>query len=85
MQIEASLDKVNARKPLPEAPAVLAGVLLEELRREGRPLQPLELARRFDGRIGRRKTDRIEQTLAVLAVAGSVQRTDDGWFSPRRH
>lgn len=85
VQIEASLDKVNARKPLPEAPAVLAGVLLEELRREGRPLQPLELARRFDGRIGRRKTDRIEQTLAVLAVAGSVQRTDDGWFSPRRH
>jgi len=85
VQIEASLDTVNARKPLPEAPAVLAGVLLEELRREGRPLQPLELARRFDGRIGRRKTDRIEQTLAVLAVAGSVQRTDDGWFSPRRH
>ncbi|MEN5114373.1 DNA methyltransferase [Brevundimonas diminuta] len=85
VQIEASLDKVDARKPLPEAPAVLAGVLLEELRREGRPLQPLELARRFDGRIGRRKTDRIEQTLAVLAVAGSVQRTDDGWFSPRRH
>lgn len=85
VQIEASLDKVDARKPLPEAPAVLAGVLLEELRREGRPLQPLELARRFDGRIGRRKTDRIEQTLAVLAVAGSVQQTDDGWFSPRRH
>ncbi|WP_433942331.1 class I SAM-dependent DNA methyltransferase [Brevundimonas diminuta] len=85
VQIEAPLDRMRTRAPLPDAPAVLAGVLLEELRREGRPLQPLELARRFDGRIGRRKTDRIEQTLAVLAVAGSVQHTDEGWFSPRRH
>jgi hypothetical protein len=85
VQIEAPLDRMRTRAPLPDAPAVLAGVLLEELRREGRPLQPLELARRFDGRIGRRKTDRIEQTLAILAVAGSVQHTDEGWFSPRRH
>ena len=23
-------------------------------------------------------------TLAVLAVAGSVQRTENGWFTPRR-
>jgi hypothetical protein len=69
--------------PLPHTAEGLAGALLEELNREGGPLHPLDLARRFEGRPGRHK-HRITQTLAVLAVAGSVQHTDLGWFSPRR-
>lgn len=85
VQIEAPLEARPVRLSLPEAPAALAGALLEELRREGGPLQPIELARRFSSRPGRRIEDRIEQTLAVLAVVGSVQQTDHGWFSPRRN
>ncbi|MBN9481526.1 MAG: class I SAM-dependent DNA methyltransferase [Bordetella sp.] len=85
VQIEAPLMRVAERRPLPDALDELAGALLEHLRREGAPLQSLDLARRFDGQIGRRETDRVEQMLAVLAVAGSVQRVDDGWFSPRGH
>lgn len=84
-QIEAPLIRAPQSCPLPDTPAGLAGALLEVLRREGAPLPPCELARRFDGRVGRRETDRVEQMLAVLAVAGSVQRAEDGWFSPRRH
>ncbi|AYG95742.1 type II restriction endonuclease subunit M [Brevundimonas naejangsanensis] len=84
VQTEVSLDRPIVREAWPGTPAALAGALLEHLRREGGPLRPVELARRFSDRPGRRMTDRIEQTLAVLAVAGSVRRTDDGWFSPRR-
>ncbi|QYC11201.1 hypothetical protein [Brevundimonas nasdae] len=37
----------------------------------------------FDG--GRATVRRqVEQTLAVLAVTGAVQRSDAGWFAPRR-
>ncbi len=85
VQIEAPLARVVDLRPLPEALDELAGALLEQLRREGAPLQSLDLARRFGGRIGAQETDRVEEMLAVLAVAGSVQRTDDGWFSPQRH
>jgi hypothetical protein len=85
VQIEAPLARVVDLRPLPEALDELAGALLAQLRREGAPLQSLDLARRFGGRIGALETDRVEEMLAVLAVAGSVQRTDDGWFSPRRH
>lgn len=85
VQIEAPLAAGAVRLSLPEAPAALAGALLEELRREGGPLRPIELARRFSSRPGRRIEDRIQQALAVLAVVGSVQQTDRGWFSPRRN
>lgn len=84
VQVEANLD-VAARLPLlPEAPGPMASALLHALRQEGVPVGPRALAARFSGRRGRRMEDRIEQTLAVLAVAGSVQRTPDGWFTPRR-
>ncbi len=69
---------------LPQAPAALASALLVELRQAGVPVGPRALAARFQGPRGRRMEDRIEQTLAILAVAGSVQRTDAGWFAPRR-
>ncbi|WP_409018487.1 type IIL restriction-modification enzyme MmeI [Brevundimonas vesicularis] len=60
------------------------GALLQALRSEGLPVGPAALASRFSGRSGRRTEDRIAQTLAVLAVAGTVQRTEHGWFAPRR-
>lgn len=84
VQIEASLDIAASLPPLPEAPGPMASALLQALRQEGVPVGPRALAARFGGCRGRRMEDRIEQTLAVLAVAGSVQRTPDGWFTPRR-
>ena len=84
MQVEAVLDAPASRPPLPEAPGPMASALLHALRQEGVPVGPRALASRFGGRRGRRLEDRIEQTLAVLAVAGSVQRTESGWFTPRR-
>jgi hypothetical protein len=84
IQIEATLDAAVSLPSLPEAPGPMASALLHALRQEGVPVGPRALAARFGGRRGRRMEDRIEQTLAVLAVAGSVQRTQDGWFTPRR-
>ncbi|MOA58421.1 hypothetical protein D3C78_1828210 [compost metagenome] len=84
MQVEAPLGVAASLPILPEAPGPMASALLHALRQEGVPVAPRALAARFGGRRGRRMEDRIEQTLAVLAVAGSVQRTQDGWFTPRR-
>lgn len=84
VQIEAPLAPVIARPRLPESPGPLAHALLSALLRERRPVGPRALAARFADGAGRRTEDRIEQTLAILAVAGSVQRTDRGWFAPRR-
>ena len=69
---------------LPETPGAAAQSLLQALRAEGVPVQPDELAARFRGR-SRRMEARISQTLAVLAMAGSVQRAESGWFTPRRY
>ena len=84
VQVEANLDVAANLPSLPDAPGPMASALLHALRQEGVPVNPRDLAARFGGRRGRRMEDRIEQTLAVLAVAGSVQRTDTGWFTPRR-
>ncbi|MNS64343.1 hypothetical protein D3C72_974660 [compost metagenome] len=84
VQVEATLDVAANLPSLPDAPGPMASALLHALRQEGVPVNPRDLAARFGGRRGRRMEDRIEQTLAVLAVAGSVQRTDKGWFTPRR-
>lgn len=84
VQIEAPLAPRRTPLSMPDGAEALAESLLEELRRKGGPMQPIDLARRFSNRPGRRIEDRIEQTLAILAVAGSVQQTDRGWFSPRR-
>lgn len=84
VQIEAELETSTGLPSLPEAPGPMAFALLNALRQEGVPVGPKALAARFSGRRGRRMEDRIEQTLAVLAVAGTVQRTDKGWFTPRR-
>ncbi len=83
-QIEVPLVMVETRPDLPEGSGALASALLTELRAAGTPVEPGGLAARFSGKRGRRTQDRIEQTLAVLAVAGSVQRTDRGWYAPRR-
>lgn len=72
-------------RPLPEVPEKLAAEVLDVLRLESGPLSLGELSGRFAGPNGRRKMDRFEQMLAILAVAGSIHRTDEGWFSPRRH
>ncbi|MEN5363060.1 class I SAM-dependent DNA methyltransferase [Brevundimonas intermedia] len=68
---------------LPEQPGVLASSLLSILRRQGVPMSPTELTDEFEGSRPRAKR-RIIHTLKVLAVAGSVQMTDTGWFAPRR-
>ena len=68
---------------LPEQPGVLASSLLSILRRQGVPMSPTELIDEFEGSRPRAKR-LIIHTLKVLAVAGSVQMTDTGWFAPRR-
>ncbi|HSV01880.1 MAG TPA: DUF6538 domain-containing protein [Phenylobacterium sp.] len=83
-QIEADLQVETSLPELPASPAELASSLLEALRSEGRPVDASALARHYSGRLGKRARDRIEHTLAVLSVAGSVQRTRAGWFAPRR-
>ena len=70
-------------RPLPETAEELAADVLDILRLEGGPLSLRELSSRFSGPNGRRKTDRVEQMLAILAVVGSVQRAGQEWFSPR--
>jgi hypothetical protein len=72
------------RPDLPRQDGEMASVLLDQLRRAGRPLQPGRLAAGFRVRSERQATTRIERILGVLAVAGSVHRTRDGWFAPRR-
>jgi len=67
----------------PEQPGILASSLLSILRRQGVPMSPTELMDEFEGSRPRAKR-LITHTLKVLAVAGSVQNTDDGWFAPRR-
>jgi len=84
IQIEAPLAVAHQPPPLPEGAGALAAMLLTALRAEGAPMQPSGLAAGFSGRRGRRMEERIEQTLAVLAVAGSVQRAGAGWYAPRR-
>lgn len=74
----------SREKPLlPEEPGVLASSLLAILRRQGIPMSPTDLADAFEGSRPRARR-LITHTLKVLAVAGSVQMTDAGWFAPRR-
>jgi hypothetical protein len=68
---------------LPEEPGVLASSLLAILRRQGIPMSPTDLIDEFEGSRPRARR-LITHTLKVLAVAGSVQMTEAGWFAPRR-
>jgi len=52
-------------------------------RSRGLPMSPTELIEEFEGSRPRAKRLIIHR-LKVLAVAGSVQMTDKGWFAPRR-
>lgn len=83
--VETLRPQIRDIRPLPEAPEELAAEVLNVLRLEGGPLSLGELSSRFAGPNGRRKTDRVEQMLAILAAVGSIQRTGQEWFSPRRH
>lgn len=79
---QMSLAAVAALPRAPERPEILASILMSELGMAGRPVEAAWLARRFSD--GGRARRRIEQTLAILSAAGSVRRTDAGWFAPRR-
>jgi hypothetical protein len=81
LQIEASLGRAEALPALPQTPEALASALLAELRRAGAPVGVDALAARFEGRTRRA---RVREMLAVLSVAGSVHRTDAGWFAAGR-
>lgn len=83
VQTEAALAPPMERPPLPQEPGQLASALLSSLRRSGVPMAPDALAQGFAGG-GPRKRRRIEHALAVLSVSGAVQRSDGGWFAPRR-
>lgn len=83
-QVEADLATTTPRPALPDAPDALASALLTTLRRTGAPIGPEALADRFEGRTRRARTARVREMLAVLCVAGSVQKTDAGWFAAVR-
>lgn len=84
MQVEAVLKPPEARPLLPDTPEGLAALLLNELRRSGAPVGAEALAARFGARSGRGRDARIREMLAVLSVAGSVHRTEAGWFAAAR-
>ena len=84
VQTEVLLEAEHPLPHLPEGAGALAAMLLTALRTEGAPMASSGLAAGFSGRQGRRMEERIEQTLAVLAVAGSVQRTGSRWYAPHR-
>lgn len=80
---EPVLPAVRTKAFLPDEPGALASSLLSILRRQGVPMSPMDLVAEFEG--SRPRAQRlITDTLRVLAVAGSVQMTDAGWFAPRR-
>lgn len=82
-QAPLGLPPTREKMPLPDEQAALASTLLSLLRKAGRPLPPAALIDEFEGSRPRARR-LIDRTLAVLAVAGSVQQTDAGWFAPRR-
>lgn len=84
VQMEAGLAPPDRRPRLPDTPEGLASALLMELRRAGAPVGAEALAGRFDGRTRRSRDARVREMLAVLSVAGSVHRTDAGWFAAAR-
>lgn len=83
IQTEAALGRAVPRPQFPQTPEAMAAVLLRTLRSAGRPVEPSVLMNGFNVRRRRAAEARIEETLSILAVAGSVQRTDAGWFAPR--
>lgn len=80
---EISLPSAPVRTNLSLEPGEMASSLLTIMRKAGVPMPSKLLIDEFDG--GRATVRRqVEQTLAVLAVTGAVQRSDAGWFAPRR-
>lgn len=82
-QIEAVFAAPADLPDLPRKGAPLAAAILSSLRGAGRPLSSRALLGRFSRHAGRQAEARVAETLSILAVAGSVQRTDGGWFAPR--
>lgn len=80
----ADPDRPEPWPPLPTRDDEMASVLLEMLRRAGRPMQPKALAGGFTVNSTHKASAWIERVLRVLAVAGSVHRTQAGWYAPRR-
>lgn len=80
---EINLPSAPVRTNLSLEPGEMASSLLTIMRKAGVPMPSKLLIDEFDG--GRATVRRqVEQTLAVLAVTGAVQRSDAGWFAPRR-
>lgn len=83
-QIEADLRVRRAPALAPRLPQELAGQVIRTLRTAGRPLEPDVLIGSLGFGRGQRLRSRVEDTLSILAVAGTVQRTHAGWFAPHR-
>lgn len=80
-QIEAALEAPEAAAPnLPKDDAELVATLRQTLRVIGRPVEAKDIAQRF--REGSRGARRVERGLNLLAAAGVVRRTKEGWFLP---
>ncbi len=82
-QLEANLRATLAPATLVR-PEDMTAAIIRTLRTVGRPVEPAVLVGRLGLRRGRRMEARVADTLAILAVAGTVQRSDAGWFAPRR-
>ncbi len=80
-QIEADLQAPEAALPaLPKDDAELVATLRWTLRIIGKPIEPKALAQHF--RDGSKAVRRVERGLRLLVAAGTVRRSEFGWFLP---
>lgn len=79
----SELDLTWALPRLPEEPGAVVRAVLAALRRVGRPVGRLALARGFEDGSCSPHRERIRRALNSLHHSGFIQRTDDGlWFVP---
>ncbi len=81
----AHVEQDVSRPPLPSDEIGRIMSVLEVLRGVGRPLGADDLKSLFDVPKGAQGvTKSLQHTLDILTAAGSIYRTDVGWFAPRR-
>lgn len=84
VQVEADLRPPQAVRIGPTSPERLATVVLRTLRHEHRSMPTGVLIGRLGLGRGRKVEARVDDMLAILSAAGTVRRTEAGWFAPRR-
>lgn len=82
-QTTADLRAPEARQEAPSSLEGIAAIVIRTLRTATEPVTSDGLLGMMGSRRGRRMQGRVADTLAILAVAGMVRKTEAGWFAPR--